>query len=276
MWALADLAARHVVLPSRLGGGHLAPEPASTCQPGWLRRLPPRCARLPPTWPLTAWSRPAAALPLPAAGGGEGADYSIPGSTINRVMNGFNAIGIAVFVYANNIIPEIQVCGVCVCAHPGGAPAVRLLASLRLVSARASRRACRPDRCPCRLFRAAASPQATLKADPKTGSAYPPMRRSILAAYSLVTPIYLTVAVVGYWCAAWPTAPSCRRRHRMTPRAPPPAAALRLVRCLAPGRAQAVPPTCHPPAAERNTALLVRAAPPAGRTAMPCRASCSA
>lgn len=30
--------------------------------------------------------------PLPA--GNAGADYSIPGNTVNRVMNGFNAIGI--------------------------------------------------------------------------------------------------------------------------------------------------------------------------------------
>ncbi|PRW58780.1 GABA transporter 1-like [Chlorella sorokiniana] len=43
-----------------------------------------------------------------AEGGGKGADYSIPGNTINRVMNGFNALGIVAFCYANNIIPEIQ------------------------------------------------------------------------------------------------------------------------------------------------------------------------
>ncbi len=33
----------------------------------------------------------------PPAGGGKGADYSIPGNTINRVMNGFNALGIVAF-----------------------------------------------------------------------------------------------------------------------------------------------------------------------------------
>ena len=34
--------------------------------------------------------------PLPA-GGGKGADYSIPGNGVNRVMSGFNALGIVAF-----------------------------------------------------------------------------------------------------------------------------------------------------------------------------------
>lgn len=36
-------------------------------------------------------------LSAPPAGGGKGADYSIPGNRPNRVMNGFNALGIVAF-----------------------------------------------------------------------------------------------------------------------------------------------------------------------------------
>lgn len=43
--------------------------------------------------------------------------------------------------------------------------------------------------------------QATLRPDPATNSAVPPMKKAVLATTSLVSTVYIVVSVVGYWCA---------------------------------------------------------------------------
>ncbi|PRW57761.1 GABA transporter 1 [Chlorella sorokiniana] len=81
-------------------------------------------------------------------GGGRDADYSLVGSRMDKIMNGFNALGMFVFMFTNPIVPEIQ---------------------------------------------------ATLAADPATGSSYRPMRRALVVSYSGITALFLCVSIVGYW-----------------------------------------------------------------------------
>lgn len=129
---------------------------------------------------------------------------------------------------ANNIIPEIQVskqAGQCGCQHvrtawrltpmrvlpPWGShcpPAAAHPTSLAdcskpcktaLQDLRYSLAVC-DSHCPPPIPHPALL-QATLRPDPATNSAVPPMKKAVLATTSLVSTVYIVVSVVGYWCA---------------------------------------------------------------------------